>query len=511
VSTPRPSVAAFRHAARALGALLAGADEVLSSALLPLDAPLPLADASPFDALPAVDLAREAEERTHAADSAPRHVPPAPEPLRRIQPQRAKTAADTDAQRMDADGARRDAVAAFRRARRTLAAMPRGVEGLLAAPSALSVLAPELPSVAATAFAGISEDALPTPRTPSAADEERRGGRASSRDLSSPAPTLRPPAPRSVPRATAAWSAADPAETARTAVPGSREAASSPAPPVHRLARRDGVRGAASERTNPHDHGTSTDAARSSSAPAAPADAIASGPAAVDGNRVGRGDGAGFERVPSPASTQAAPWDVDAFTRRVMAERREDDAEAPRARHVPESTAGSLAEQADALGAGLRRVDELARRVMAAGARTSAARAESIHPLRQANAAPEPRIHAPAPPADPFAAWGAAARIPSTEAHPAGPVPEAASGNPFAALLAPSAPVTAQSPAAVPDLAAHALTHARTPHSALRTPAHPGTDWHDDAAAAALDPAALADLVNDALVEQARLHGVDLS
>lgn len=199
---------------------------------------------------------------------------------------------------------------------------------------------------------------------------------------------------------------------------------------------------------------------------------------------------------------------VDALARRVMAaSTRGSDANIRPVEHPQGSTAASLAEQADALGTGLRQVDALAQRLMRADPQRTMTRAESIGVPRGSGAAPEPRAVAPAP--DPFAAWGitaepGAARVESTAANGAGPAPEPASGNPFAALLAPT---VAQNAAGAPGSAASALTHSRS--DALT---HFGAwDQDADAASPALDPDALASLVNDALVEQARLHGVDLS
>ncbi|HEU0299750.1 MAG TPA: hypothetical protein VFR37_09855 [Longimicrobium sp.] len=200
---------------------------------------------------------------------------------------------------------------------------------------------------------------------------------------------------------------------------------------------------------------------------------------------------------------------VNALARRVMdADGRGFDASAGAAEDSRDASGSSLAGRTDALGGAMRQMDALASRVMSAGAPRAPARTASIEVPQGAGAAPEPRVHAPAPPADPFAAWGtpaerAGGRTESTASHGAGPAPEPAAGNPFAARPAPFAP----------DPAARALTRSRTDALTHSPPdALAWSAWDADAAAGpVLDPDALASLVNDALVEQARLNGVDLS
>jgi hypothetical protein len=536
VSTP--PVSAFRRAAQALGSLPAGADGVLSPAgLPPLDPPLPLADASPFAGLPDVALAREPGGRTDASDARSARTG---SPLAEIE--RSRAGGGRLARGVD-DAIRRGeagstpwsgAVAAFRAAGRGLAAMPRGVEGMLAAESALRVLTPDLPPLAASAFDGIREDALPSPRT------SERGARTDAPSRAELAPPARPihrtapPAAVSAPRAMAARPAADPAGTRPSPAPASEGRAPSDAPPVHRLARRGSQRAADARPADPasrasadRDVDSPLHAARpASSAPALPSFAKSTRPSAPvpvsDGGRVAGVDdeasahtsSAEPPRAAEPAreghadALGAALRRVDALARRVMAAGPRGSNTNARPVERPQGSDGaSLAEQADALGAGLRQVDALAQRLMGADPRRTMTRAEPIGAPRGAGTAPEPRISAPAP--DPFAAWGitaepGVARVESTVANGAGPAPEPASGNPFAALLAPT---VAQNAAGAPGSAASALTHSRT--DALT---HFGA-WGQEAdvAAAALDPGALAALVNDALVEQARLHGVDLS
>jgi hypothetical protein len=509
VSTP--PVSAFRRAAQALGSLPAAADGVLSSAGLPsLDPPLPLADASPFAGLPEVSVARE-PGRTDTSDArAPRVSPPVGIDASREGGRRMARGVDDAIRRGEAGSTPwSGAVAAFRAAGRGLAAMPRGLEGMLAAESALRVLAPDLPSLAASAFDVIREDALPSPRTSERG--ERTDGAPSRADFAPPARPIHRAAP--------------------PAAPASEGRASSDAPPVHRLARRDSQRPADAR---PADHASRTSADRDLDAsvhaarPASAGPAIPSfgeptrpsAPVPVNDGRVTWVDDEASAHTSSAEQPQAAEpareghvdalgaalRRVDALARRVMAAgTRVSDANPRSAEHPQASAGASLAEQADALGAGLRQVDALAQRLMGADPQRTMTRAESIGVPRSAGAAPEPRIVAPAP--DPFAAWGiavepGAARVESTAANGAGPAPEPASGNPFAALLAPT---VAQNAAGAPGSAASALTHSRT-DALAHFPA-----WDADAASPALDPDALASLVNDALVEQARLHGVDLS